>query len=186
MSAYMIGNETRAIIAKYLAEALNASARKGTIEGIKKIQLYPNDARDVAELRECRFVNGDYSVGKIYRALYNLNRAALMGRYGEKCGKQMAGNIGKPSVKAIDIKEEKRREWLANLYTVLGCFIYQCSEAPNIKSESDGLGGWMHIPCPFLRFLQKWHNLMAAQLAEYVVTEVRGRGVRGGKSWDEF
>lgn len=186
MSAYMIDNKTRAIIATYLAEALNASQRMGTVQGIKKIQLCSTDIMDVQELKACRAKNGDFSAKAIYKALYNLNRAAIFGRYGDKEAEKMVEPLRAMPKVTIDTREETRKEWLANLYTVLQCFIYQCSEMPNVTSIRDEYNNWTHIKCPCLKALESWEHQMAASLANYIVDEVRGELCKRKKTWAMF
>ena len=185
MSAYMINDKTRAIIAKYLAAALNENHRMGVIEGVKKIELDTARIANVPELKECLAEDGEYSSTKIYKALYDLNRRALIGRYGEKNGTKMAGDLGEMPNISVKTGEDTRREWLANLYTVMSSLIYQCDEKPNITAVKNSNGDWEYVPCPFLKALEHWQCIMAAKLAEYVVEEVRG-SIMKRKPWDEF
>ena len=157
----------------------------GVIEGIKKIQ-YPLSQEDIKDVK--RFYDpkrGEYSAERIYAEMYELNKAALVGAYGKETGEKYAGPFVPMPKVSITTREEKRREWLANLYTVTRSFIYQCEESPNVRSERDEDGRRHWIYHPFLQMLVSWKDIMAAQLAEYVVEEVRG-DLMHRKPWSEF
>ena len=174
MSAYMLPNKTISIIACYMMVAARPS--RWIPEGMRWLELSDDFRKCLADAglkidEESDTFDGE----KIHAYLYAKNRAALIALYGEKsvdeedCPEK---TMPQDDV-SVDTKEETRREWLSNLYTVCRCYKYQISEG---DYESD----------PFYRFFGEWINRMAAVLADYVVAEVRPKGGANYRTWDEF
>ena len=163
MSTYMVNNRTLTKIAKYMEVCANRQADE--MPWLSDLEL--GDGFVDLLLREgC----GDAETGKVSAALihaflYRRNREALMLCYGkefvekEMCPEeQIAMEDGGT---AIDISSANCKEWLANLYTVCECYLYQIEEG---KFWHDRL----------YQEFGRWILQMAGVLARYVVKEVRG------------
>ena len=178
MSAYMMPAKTTAIIAEYLAAAANSVGHMGTIEGVKTIEP-PKEL--IKCLKEAGCYNAEYDeykADKIYEVMSNYNESALKERYGEEDAKGMSGAFEPFVSQHIDIKEDTRRQWLSNLFTVARCHHYQCAEGMVCESA-------------FFKAFGEWVDGMAYGLAEFVVDEVRPRYRKMGdegnwKPWDVF
>lgn len=124
MSAYMVSNENLSRIAGYIGKMLNASQFKGTSIGSKAIYL-PSEVIDTFDklpgVYDTR--RGEYVEENIHKALFDMNRAAIIARYGE-CLTEYEPFDGKPT----DIREETRDEWQCRLFTAIRNLLYQCEE----------------------------------------------------------
>ena len=173
MSAFMMPAKTTAIIAQYLARAAGEVGHSGTVQGAKTIEP-PKELIKCLKDAGCYDAKYDeYKADKIYEVMCNFNAAALKERYAN----------GSDAVEPFErqpicTREESRREWLSNLFTVARCYLYQCDEG--IVRDSD-----------FFKAFGKWVDKMAYLLTEYVVEEYRPKYKQEGqkgewKSWDMF
>lgn len=124
MSAYMVPNENLCKIAGYLTAVLDGTEFKGTCEGAKAFWFSQDfikvfKAIPGAYKPKCR----DYNAKVIHRALYDMNRDALLARYGE-CDAPYKPFDGK----AVETRELTRDEWQCRLFTIICNYLYQCSE----------------------------------------------------------
>ena len=84
-----------------------------------------------------------------------------------------------PSVRAMEIdapmdrRESTRRTWLAKLYNVCRCYLYQIDEGDVSNSR-------------FYKEFEKWLNKIAEVLSEYLVDEAYGDEGGGCAHWGEF
>lgn len=179
MSAFMVNNRTLTKIAKYMEACANYEI--GKAPGLSEIALDGDFQRLLSEEGLVDKKTGLFSAPLIHAFLYCRNRHALMQRYGEKeTEDKMCPSELEPMEDggtAIDISRETRKEWLANLYTVCRCYLYQIAEGDYQDDE-------------FYWKMSGWIGAMAKVLAAYVVAEVRpyrlmGSGERS-KPWDEF
>lgn len=167
MSAFMMPAKTTAIIAEYLAAAASEAGHTGVIQGIKTIEP-PRTL--IKALRDAGCYDSDrdeFSAQKVYDLLCEYNSKALEALYGN--GEDAAPFPNLP----IDIREETRREWLSNLFTVARCYRYQCDEGDVGKSD-------------LLKAFEQWVDEMAYTLAAFTVDAVRPKFGDGWKSWSEF
>lgn len=176
MSAFMVNNRTLSKIAKYMAAC--ASLPIGGAGGIWKLELDSDfkkllDAEGLVDK-----TTGKFSASLIHEYLYRRNLKALCCRYGEKDAKEEMCPSGYEPIEdentPVDVSYENRRVWLANLYTVCRCYLYQISEGDYHGDR-------------FYQEFSDWLHQMASILADYVVEEVRPYVVgRHYKAWDEF
>lgn len=124
MSAYMVGNENLSKIAGYITAILDGMEQKGICEGVKAFWFskeFAKTFREIPAAFDSKY--GYYNVKPIHRALYDMNRAALLERYGE------CEDAYEPfDEKKVDTREETRDEWQCRLYTVVRNYLYQCNE----------------------------------------------------------
>lgn len=175
MSAYMVNNRTLSIIAKYMEECANYQI--GGVRGIFGLEFDRGFKKFLIGEGLVDPITGMFTATNLHRFLYKRNRRALRSRYGAKEVKEMCPLEPEPMEDAgtpVDVSFENRREWLANLYTVCQCYLYQIA-------EGDYHGDW------FYNEFAEWLRQMATALANYVVDEVRSPwdGLHH-KSWDEF
>lgn len=171
MSAFMVNNRTLTKIAKYMEVCANYQI--GKAPGLSELELKGNFKQ---YLQEQGLVDktGMFSASLIHRYLFDKNRKAIVARYGED--ERMMGNFlpMEDGGTAIDIAIETRKEWLANLYTVCRCYLYQIEEGDFQNDE-------------FFWEFRTWIEQMAAVLARYVVEEIRPKVTSANyKPWDEF
>lgn len=172
MSAYMMPAKTTVIIAEYLANAATSTEFKGMLDGIRTIQP-PKDLLEVLKAIGCYDEHeGEYRAVKIYEVLARQNATALRARYRNRA-EEMIGTIEPFYHLPIDTKETTRREWLANLFTVSRCYLYQCCEGTVPDTD-------------FYKAFGKWVDKMAFELAEMVVREFRPMNAKPHKPWDQF
>lgn len=168
----MMPAKTTAIIAEYLARAAGEVGHTGTVQGAKTIEP-PMELIKCLKDEGCYDAKYDeYKASKIYEVMCNINAAALKERY-----KEPSDAIEPFERQPIDTKENTRREWLSNLFTVARCYLYQCDEG--VVRDSD-----------FFKAFGKWVDQMAYLLTEYVVEEYRPKYSaekdNGWKPWDVF
>ena len=124
MSAYMVSSENLCKMAAYLAAVLDGTEHSGTCTGAKAFGL-PRDFiktfRAIPGAYDAE--RGRYNAWAIHRALYDMNRNALLARYGE-CADAYESFDGK----SVDTREETRDEWQCRLFSVIRNFTYQCHE----------------------------------------------------------
>ena len=171
MSAFMVNNRTLTKIAKYMEACANYKA--GEMRGLDGIEIR-GDFEHV--LREEGLVDktGMFSASLIHRYLYDKNKAALVARYGEDVDMAREFIPMEDGGTGIDVSQKTRKEWLANLYTVSRCYLYQIEEG-DFQNDS------------FFWLFKEWIGDMAAVLAKYVVEEVRPYTPgHQYKTWDEF
>lgn len=167
----MVNNRTLTRIAKYMEACANYKA--GEMSGLDGIEIRGDFER---ELREAGLVDktGRFSASLIHRFLFEKNKVALEARYGkdvDMSGEYIPMEDGGTS---IDVSPKTRKEWLANLYTVSRCYLYQIEEG-DFQNDS------------FFWLFKEWIGEMAEVLAKYVVEEVRPyMPGHQYKSWDEF
>lgn len=181
MSAFMVNNRTLTIIAKYMAECANNNrygrlARRDHIIPLE----FPEQMLELLRDNGCYdSKKGVYLAEGIHRLLTEENVKALAVQYGKEQIDAMKGKCVYERMEGntdIDTRKDSRREWLANLYQVVCCYIYQISEGDYRAN-------------PFYVELLAWEIKMAEELAGYVVDEFRPRFPKAGepyKSWDEF
>ena len=124
MSAYMVSNENLCKIAGYVSEVLNASEHMGVCEGAKAFEMskdFVQTFKAIPGVYDSKY--GEYKAKPIHRALYDMNRDALLARYGE-CADAYESFDGK----SVDAREETRDEWQCRLFSVIRNYLYQCSE----------------------------------------------------------
>lgn len=171
MSAFMVNNRTLTKIAKYMEACANH--RIGNAPGLSDLDL----KREFAQLLQNEGLvdkSGRFSAALIHRYLFEKNQKAIVARYGED--ERMMGDFlpMEDGGTAIDIAMETRKEWLANLYTVCRCYLYQIEEGDFQNDE-------------FFWEFRNWIEQMAAVLAKYVVEEIRPKVTSANyKPWDEF
>lgn len=178
MSSFMMGNRELTIIAKYMAECANNTqmGMLGRVETISRIE-FGNSMLDYLRANGCYDSgSGLYLAGDIHQVLVRENRKALAARYADS--EEMIGggyNMMEERI-VIDLKNETRKEWLSNLYTVVRCYQYQIAEG-DYKNN------------PLYNELDRWIADMAMSLAVYVVDTIRPAMPKPGqpwKSWSEF
>lgn len=162
----MMPAKTTAIIAEYLAAAASEAGQYGVVQGIKIDPPRPL----IQALRDAGCFDSDrdeFSAQKVYDLLCEYNSKALEARYGN-------GDDAAPfASQSIDKREETRREWLSNLFTVARCYRYQCDEGDVGNSD-------------FMKAFEQWVDEMAYTLAAFTVATVRPKTGPGWKSWSEF
>ena len=124
MSAYMVSNENLCKIAGYLAAVLNGTEYKGTCEGAKAF-WFSQDFVKTFKAIPGAYDDGLYKAKPIHRALYDMNRNALLARYRE-CNtpyERFDATFG-----TVDTKEETREEWQSRLFTIIRNYLYPCEE----------------------------------------------------------
>lgn len=122
MSAYMVPNENLCKIAGYLTAVLNGTEYNGTCEGAKA--FYPSETfKSVFKAIPGAYDSGLYNEKPIHRALYDMNRNAIIARYRE-CETPYEPFDGKP----VETREETRDEWQCRLFTIIRNYLYQCHE----------------------------------------------------------
>ena len=164
MSCFMLGERSLTVIAKYLAAAANAKGPGTMLVGIAKA-CTPEKMDDVLRSEGCYNVNRDMcDERKVYGLLARMNAESVGARYGDY-----------PAIRAmddevtVDTDERTRRVWLAKLFRICQCYLYQIDEA--------------EISCkPFFKAFEAWTVKMAALLADYLVDEAYG----GKAPWGEF
>lgn len=167
----MVNNRTLTKIAKYMEACANYQI--GKTPGLSDLELN-GDFKQYLQEQGLVDKTGMFSASLIHRYLYDKNKTALVARYGEAV--DMAGEFipMEDGGTGIDVSQETRKEWLANLYTVSRCFLYQIEEG-DFQNDS------------FFWLFKEWIGNMAAVLAKYVVEEVRPYKVgEPYKSWEEF
>lgn len=124
MSAYMVSNENLCKIAGYLTAILDGTEHSGTCEGAK-VFWFSQDFKDTFKAIPGAYDSkwGCYNAKPIHRALYDMNRNALLARYGE-CADAYEPFDGK----SVETREETRNEWQCRLFTVIRNYLYQCCE----------------------------------------------------------
>ena len=171
MSAYMVNNRTLTKIAKYMEACANYQIGKAS--GLSEIEL-EGEFKLLLEQEGLADKSGNFSASLIHRYLFEKNRNAIIARYGDEV--RMVGEYlpMEDGGTAIDIAPETRKEWLANLYTVCRCYLYQIEEGDFQNDE-------------FFWKFSEWIGQMAKELAKYVVEEVRPKPSSPNyKPWDEF
>ena len=124
MSAFMIDNKNLTRIAKYITAILNDQNTMRLYEGIGCYEFSHEDIERFKTLEGACDAEGWFNEEGIHRAVYELNKAALVGRYGE-CNDEY-----EPIDKTItiDTSEKGRNEWQCRLYNILRGYLYQCDE----------------------------------------------------------
>ena len=169
MSAFMMPEKTTAIIAEYLALAADCVGHTGTVEGVKTIEP-PKSLLQCLRDEGCYNAKYDeYEPSAIYRVMRRLNYKAYAMCYGG----DEPDEIPVVNIPKVSIAESKRREWLANLYTVARCYRFQCAEGTIPASA-------------FFKAFSAWIDIMASKLAEFVVDEIRPKDSEHYKPWDRF
>ncbi len=170
MSAYMLNSETLAKIAGYLSRAIAANRTNNPeMNGIEATNALVDNFRSLID------ESGHIEPSVCFGYLYEMNEGALDERYGDGADEMKGTPQAMPECN-IDTTKENRKEWLSNLYTVCRCYLYQISEGNITKT-------------PFYQEFSRWVAKMAAELAKYVVDEVRPRFPKPGtewKPWDVF
>lgn len=131
MSAYMVSNENLSKIAGYLTAILDGTEHTGTCEGPKAFwfsQEFISVFKAIPGAYDAKY--GEYNPKAIHRSLYDMNRSALMARYGE-CETPYEPFDGK----SVETREETRDEWQCRLFTAIRNYLYQCSEG-NVPETS--------------------------------------------------
>lgn len=170
MSAFMVNNTTRTIIARYLAAAANGdfetyplylSPDAGFCEVLKKEGCYDEGT-------------GLFSAAAIHEVLTKYNHLALEYRYGTEGAKEMHPQTGEKMESGIrlDKSEGNARHWLPNLYTVCRCLSYQVCEGEIPETE-------------FYEGFERWTDTLSHALANMLVVEERGP-LGKSRPWDRF
>ena len=131
MSAYMVDNENLCKMAGYITAFLDGMEHKGTCTGAKAFWFSDDFVKTFLEIPGVYdSKRGCYDAKPIHRALYDMNRNALLARYGA-CETPYEDFNNKN----VDTREETRDEWQCRLFTVIRNYLYQCSEGnvPNTK-----------------------------------------------------
>ncbi|MGN0130707.1 MAG: hypothetical protein ACI4CE_07465 [Methanomethylophilus alvi] len=131
MSAYVVPDENLCKIAGYVVAILDAGEHAATCEGAGAIRLSRRTT-------ECfRSIPGAYDpkrarydINVIHRALYDMNRQAMIARYGE-CWDEYRPFSGTQ----VDVREQTRDEWQCRLFTVIRNFLSQCAEGKAWETE---------------------------------------------------
>lgn len=124
MSAYMVDNENLCKIAGYITAILDGTEYNGTCTGAKTFwfsQDFVNTFKAIPGAYDSK--RGCYNAKPIHRALYDMNRDALLARYGE-CETPYEKFDGK----SVETREETRDEWQCRLFSVIRNYLYQCRE----------------------------------------------------------
>lgn len=124
MSAFMIDNENLTRIAKYTTAILNDQRGLRLCEGIGCYEFGKEDIARFKTLEGACDEDGWFNERVIHKEVYELNKAALVGRYGE-CNDEYEPID--ETIK-IDTTEEGRKEWQCRLYNILRGYLYQCAE----------------------------------------------------------
>ena len=164
MSAYMVDNENLSRMAAYFAAILDATERMGTCDGAKAFSPRPSIVKAfkaIPGVYDARY--GEFKAKVIHRALYDMNRAALMARYGE-CAD--AFEPYRPI--AVETREETRDEWQCRLFNIVRNYTYQCYEG-NVPETA------------LFNAVKGIEEMLAAQIA--VETATRDWGCRWG-DWE--
>ena len=175
MSAFMVNNRTLTKIAKYMEACANYQI--GKAPGLSELELDGGFKEWLSNEGLVEKGTGMFSAPLIHAFLYCRNRHALFQRYGDSQVSMMCPNEleqMEDGGTAIDIDRETRKVWLANLYTVCRCYLYQIEEGDYQDDE-------------FFWKFREWTNQMAHVLARYAVEEVRpAPNSPDWKPWDEF
>lgn len=124
MSAYMVDNENLCKIAGYITAILDGTEHRGTCEGAKAFWFSQDFVQTFKEIPGAYDSEGGcYNAKPIHRVLYDMNRDALLARYGE-CETPYEKFGGK----SVDTREETRDEWQCRLFSVIRNYLYQCAE----------------------------------------------------------
>ena len=124
MSAYMVPNENLCKMAGYITDFLIAREFKGTCTGAKAFHFNDDFAKVFKAIPGAYDSDyGEYNAKPIHRALYDMNRNAMLARYGE-CETPYEPFDGK----AVETREETRDEWQCRLFTLIRNYLYQCDE----------------------------------------------------------
>ena len=171
MSAFMVNNRTLTKIAKYMEACANYQI--GKTQGLSELEL-KGDFKQYLQEQGLVDKTGMFSASLIHRYLYEKNKTALVARYGKDMDMDGGFLPMEDGGTSIDVSLKTRKEWLANLYTVSRCYLYQIEEG-DFQNDS------------FFWLFKEWTGCMASELAKYVVEEVRPYtpGLQY-KSWDEF
>ena len=168
MSCFMMSSRSLTVIAKYLAAAANAKGPGTMLEGVATIST-PETMDEVLRKEGCYDSKyGMFDASRIYALLARTNAESVAVRYG-----------GTTSVRAmdedvpLDRRESTRRVWLAKLYNVCSCYLYQITEGDVSDSR-------------FYKEFEKWLNKMAEVLARYLVDEAYGDEGGGSAHWGKF
>lgn len=172
----MVNNSTLSKIAKYME--VFANCQIGDAKGLWELVLDKDFKKFLADEGLVDQTTGEFSASLIHEYLFRRNLKALCFRYGEKATKEEMCPSGYEPIEdektPVDISIVNRREWLANLYTVCRCYLYQIAEG-DYRGDR------------FYHEFAEWIRQMASVLANYVVDDVRqyvpGRTY---KTWDEF
>lgn len=124
MSAYMVENENLCKIAGYITAFLDGMEHYGNCEGAMGFwfsKAFVQTFREIPGAYDFKF--GCYNAKPIHRALYDMNRNALLARYGE-----CSDGYEKFDGKTVETREETRDEWQCRLFMVIRNYLYQCSE----------------------------------------------------------
>ena len=176
MSAFMVNNSTLSKIAKYMEECANYQI--GGERGIYEIEFASGFKKFLADEGLLDQTTGEFSASLIHEYLFRRNLKALCIRYGEKDAKEEMSPLGYEPIEdektPVDVSFWHRKVWLANLYTVCRCYLYQISEG-DYRGDR------------FYQEFSEWISQQASTLANYVVEEVRKYEYgRPTKTWDEF
>lgn len=124
MSAYMVPNENLSKIAGYLTAVLDGTEHGGLCEGAKALWMTKESIKTFKDIPEAYdSANRLYHVDAIHKALYAMNRDALVARYG-KCEDAYEPYDGGK----VDASEATREEWQCRLFTIIRNYLYQCAE----------------------------------------------------------
>ena len=120
----MVPNENLCKIAGYITAILDGTEHTGVSEGVKTFwfsQGFKQTFKAIPGAYDSKL--GCYNAKPIHRALYDMNRQALLARYGE-CADTYEPFDGN----AVETREETRNEWQCRLFTVIRNYLYQCEE----------------------------------------------------------
>lgn len=134
MSAFQINNERTAQLADYISTLYNNGFNFFGYD-------MPQDLK--IQLFDCRDIYGHTTTKKIFEKLYNLNAAAVAGRYNHNAEPAPDMPEFKPihhtreqgTDKTIRAWYEEIKPWHYELLKLLQCFLYQCDEEPTNKAE---------------------------------------------------
>lgn len=176
MSAFMVNNRTLSKIAKYMEACANYQI--GGERGFFGLEFGSGFKAFLKGEGLVDQTTGKFSASLIHEYLYRRNLNALCFRYGKKEVKEQMCPSGYEPLEdektPVDVSYWNRKVWLANLYTVCRCYLYQIAEGDYREDV-------------FFREFSEWVRQMASILANHVVEEVRRYEVgRPNKPWDEF
>lgn len=168
MSCFMMSSRSLTVIAKYLAAAANAKGPGTVLEGVATI-CTPETMDDVLRKAGCYDSrHGEFNAARVYELLARTNAKSVSARYGGSASfRAMDEDV------PLDRREATRRTWLAKLYNVCSCYLYQITEGDVPDSR-------------FYNEFEKWLNKMAEVLARYLVDEAYGDEGGGCAHWGEF
>lgn len=120
----MVSNENLCKMAGYITAILNGTEQNGVCEGVKVFwfsQDFIKTFKAIPGVYDSKY--GEYNAKPIHRALYDMNRNALLARYRE-CAAAYEPFDGK----SVETREETRNEWQCRLFSVIRNYLYQCHE----------------------------------------------------------